>query len=171
MQFKVRKNILWKNKIKLRVYYAFIPTKDLLSSNWRVWRTVHFCAQSSSIHHSFVFCRSHSSSQVVKRSTSFWGSIVQLCQRPTIPPFGAGRAASRLCWDPLSQPNLESSIESEPLLWLMCESYHTYYANNYFSWLEIYFCLQGDVLSNGPFVAALLFSDFSVIKQPSQSFL
>lgn len=68
------------------------------------------------------FYRSRSSSPVVRSSTSFWGSIVPWCQRPTTPPSGAGRAASRLCWDPLSQPSLELSIESKSSLRLMRSS-------------------------------------------------
>lgn len=62
------------------------------------------------------FCRSHSSSPEAKSFTSFWGSIVPWCQRPTTPPSGAGRAASRLCSDPLSQPSLELSTESKSSL-------------------------------------------------------
>lgn len=68
------------------------------------------------------FCRNHSSSLEVKSSTSFWESIVPWCQRPTTPPSGAGRAASRLCWDPLSQPSLELSIESKSSLRLLRSS-------------------------------------------------
>lgn len=70
------------------------------------------------------FCRSHSSSPEAKSFTSFWGSIVPWCQRPTTPPSGAGRAASRLCSDPLSQPSLELSTESKSSLPLIHSSTH-----------------------------------------------
>lgn len=61
------------------------------------------------------FCRSRSSSPGVRSSTTSWGNNVRWCQRPTTPPFGAGRAASRLCWDPSSPPNPGSSTESQSL--------------------------------------------------------
>lgn len=68
------------------------------------------------------FCRSHSSSPEAKSFTSFWGSSAPWCQRPTTPPSGAGRAASKLCSDPLSQPSLELSTESKSSLPLIRSS-------------------------------------------------